>query len=426
MESKIISLSSRGLKTACNLNSKSFTFCVGEQKYYCDRFAADFISPNVSLLHKMDPTMDSFEINIEDKDGTFQEIIKLMRGDVISIDSMKIGIMLKFARILGNQELEQMIEEMDELQTDLVNCVDILIEKNSIKENVEKEISFIAQHFFEIDKSKLRKLDSLLLYQIINCSEIQLSNEDELFDFVYSCFLNDRSFLSFFEFVKFEYLTAEKVTQFVKEINFTELNIGIWNSLCKRLCDNSVQFVPSETDGNSRFINNKINLQINKNDPFEGIIQYLNNQCGGNSHEKGVIEVTASSTACNSCVGVIDKNWGSNWLSNDDSDSWWMVDFKSNEVAINGYSIKTYDYGAGRQHLRTWRLEGSNDGKEWFSIDEQRDNDQLNGSNFFATWECETSQPFRFVRIRQTGENHCGMHYFSLSGVEFFGSLTRK
>lgn len=87
-------------------------------------------------------------------------------------------------------------------------------------------------------------------------------------------------------------------------------------------------------------------------------------------------------------------------------------------------------YSLCSEHLKSWVLEGSNDDSEWHQLDRKDDNEDLRhpglkymgrGQASFAVTE---HGEYRFVRLRQTGENHEGNDVFSVRMMEFFGTLS--
>ena len=163
--------------------------------------------------------------------------------------------------------------------------------------------------------------------------------------------------------------------------------------------------------------------------PLDGILARLTRECGGNVHEKGVVEVTASSE---SDVGydarhVVELGKDSWFQSDDDKpDSWICYDFKALRVAPTGYSIRT----AFECFPRSWVIEVSNDGSagSWEVVDRRDDNEDLHGSRVTRNFaiSAPTRGNFRFVRLRQTGKNHHGDDVLALSALEVFGTLSSQ
>ena len=108
---------------------------------------------------------------------------------------------------------------------------------------------------------------------------------------------------------------------------------------------------------------------------LDGVIAQLTRECGGHVHEKGAVEITASSYR----DGVEAKNAANLWTnscfsSEDEPNSWICYDFKSRLVTPTSYSIRSH-VGAG--FPKSWVLEVSNDGHAWTVIDRRDDNEDL-------------------------------------------------
>ena len=107
--------------------------------------------------------------------------------------------------------------------------------------------------------------------------------------------------------------------------------------------------------------------------PFRGIISHVSEECGGNVHTKGVVNITSSSNYNNQCHQVTDYGWNGHWTTMSEDRSWICFDFKDKTVQLTEYSLKL-----GRDHLHHWVIEGSNDWKSWTKLD-RRDTEGLNG-----------------------------------------------
>lgn len=154
--------------------------------------------------------------------------------------------------------------------------------------------------------------------------------------------------------------------------------------------------------------------------PFQGIFAYLRDKYGGNPHDKGVVKVTASSSATNKPQQVISHPWDGYWGSKSKANSYIRFDFKNLKVCVTGYTLKS---GAGWSPI-SWAVEVSDDGKTWDIIDERNTRCLC---SYFAekTYDCSRKDTrFRqFVRIRETGKDSGGTDTLALSQVEFFGRL---
>ena len=183
-----------------------------------------------------------------------------------------------------------------------------------------------------------------------------------------------------------------------------------------------------------RVLREEVLLKIVRIECFDpllnGIIAHLTRECGGNVHKQGLVKVTASSVCCGQPENVVDLTSNSHFHSKGSpTPSWICFDFNERRVALTSYSIRSRDYGPGYEHPKSWVLEVSNDGSEssWKVVDSRENNSDLNDrlvTRHFAL-SAPQSGAFRFVRLRQTGKNHCGDDELQLSALELFGALSR-
>jgi len=118
-----------------------------------------------------------------------------------------------------------------------------------------------------------------------------------------------------------------------------------------------------------------------------------------------------------------------NCHTNDDKNSWFMVDFAL-WITPTAYTLR-HARGYGRSALRNWTFQGSKDGQTWTTLHTHENDASLNEPGSTATWMLEKPSPsdenqsWRMFRIQQTGPNASGQtHYLSLSGFEIYGSVT--
>ena len=163
---------------------------------------------------------------------------------------------------------------------------------------------------------------------------------------------------------------------------------------------------------------------------FDGIFKYLENKYGENIIQQGIISIEASSNSYsgNSTYGypenLINYNWVHEFYSENVPNSWFEVNFKNNKVKINGYSLKSANYGQNSYHLKNWVIEGSNDRSTWTEIDRKENNYDLNGRNYQKYYPIsQLTDEFQFIRIRNIGKNHANNNYLMLTNFEFYGEI---
>jgi hypothetical protein len=100
---------------------------------------------------------------------------------------------------------------------------------------------------------------------------------------------------------------------------------------------------------------------------------------------------------------------------------WLCYAFNGVSVKPTHYSVRTYS--RWREHMKNWRLEGSNDGNSWVVLDDRPDNNDLDGQSRAATFSVSSAQVVWKVRIYQWDRNHYDDNYLTLSAFKLFGSL---
>ena len=281
-----------------------------------------------------------------------------------------------------------------------------------------------------------------VLYSIISNENLKIKHEDSLVDFIWSLFQErnndiddddvDDTFniISFLELVEMGNLTEEKFCEVILCLKARDISERLWQRICSRFCDKGKskreqQATPKVTE---------IEYDGNEEHGERGIIYKLTKECGGNVHDKGVIEVTTSSDPTNDdyrkakyAVEFDDrKHWFCTAKYNENN-MWLQYDFKDKKVRPTHYAIRSKPYDSGDRHPRFWVVEGSNDGNKWKTLDSRNNIDSLNGKNIIHVFEVqeklEKNEFYKYLRIRQTGLNAGNNYYFGFSSLEYFGSL---
>ena len=113
----------------------------------------------------------------------------------------------------------------------------------------------------------------------------------------------------------------------------------------------------------------------------------------------------------------------------DKKHSWWSIDLGSRyRLIITNCSLRDGNV-YGNSAIEDWKLEGSNDGKEWETLETNHMKDPhclCRDKSMHRTriWSVGGEiAPFRFFRIFQTGTNSSGSNGLYLSGIELYGIL---
>jgi hypothetical protein len=138
----------------------------------------------------------------------------------------------------------------------------------------------------------------------------------------------------------------------------------------------------------------------NRQIALSGIISYLTAKCGGNVHDKCVVEITASSVSGTDYAqnaGDLEDEWSS-FESENKPGQWICLDFKTLRIEPTHYTIRTY--GWEPRHPKSWAVEGSDDGALWTEIDRRKNNSDLNDRRVVKTFAISRSGSFGRIRLR--------------------------
>jgi hypothetical protein len=154
-------------------------------------------------------------------------------------------------------------------------------------------------------------------------------------------------------------------------------------------------------------------------DPLDGIISHLTRRCGGNVHEKQIVNITSKSMICDSLQNPADLTVDSFFQSKDEQGQWICWDFRDTIVRPTHYTIKGC-------LLISWVLEGSLDGKLWTEMHRRASTSDFSVGHLnakIASFAVSNSADCRFIRLTQTGKNHYGTDYLVIHAFEVFGTL---
>ncbi|KAK8864961.1 hypothetical protein M9Y10_010488 [Tritrichomonas musculus] len=474
-------LSTKNFKEASKINGNDeFNFIIGEKRFSCHKFVAAFISPRVCKMLLSDPTIDELYISKDNAGKLHGErkieyyIQSLIKGEQIYISpedlkkmiceidtSLKnddesqlskttIYDLINLIEKLDNKELKQefyttlfdniikddksnnsgaqleSLESLFKLQK-IINKID--------KEKGEKEeemcnflsgkyndiIDSISSRLYEFDIERIKKIDFHILKDLLLSEKLVAESEDSLLDvllFHHSMRKNGHD--NCFEYVRFEYLSTESIENFLNEIEYDEVTPSLFESISKRL----ILAVEPKTENNRQKTSSNI-FKYDKQHEFNGIFKHLTDITNGNIHSNKTIEITCSRLCCGSFDALVDFNNSNGYahLGSSPSPRWIQIDFKTRNIQLYSYLIKSNDSSGGCRALRSWKVEISEDGQKWQKIDEQNEVNELNGYNKTKLFEVKETAPFHFIRIISDKPNFYNNNGFAIGNIELYGKI---
>ena len=159
-------------------------------------------------------------------------------------------------------------------------------------------------------------------------------------------------------------------------------------------------------------------------DKCSGVICFL-------KREKAKLLAFRSSDGKGHVSDIFDHNKGTISGTAEIKDSWWSIDLGTRyQLVITNCSLRDGKM-KGESALEKWRLEGSNDGKNWEifeTVHNMKDPLCKCDEPLFriGLWSLGGEiEPFRFFRIFQTGVKSSGGYGMYLSGIELYGILLK-
>jgi hypothetical protein len=346
-------------------------------------------------------------------------------------DSPRSDLFQRFGLIcasLGNGEL--LVKECREMTER--NAVEVLLLKSECDLDICDHIKFIASHFDSVlGKDRLSKR---LLIALLESPSLRIHDEDSLFAYVGGLVDEDASNCDLLASIRCEFLGESSLSQYISLIDRfgDELYALVWPHLRDFLLHvphNSGDLIDIDRYGRPGTIIQKMEYA---GQPFEGILRYLTNKYGGNVCKKGIVDVTARETDHVSYGGhinggspraVVDLDTQLSWYDCNRGPSWLQLDFKTRRISISSYTIK-FGYCSGN-YGQTWRLEVSNDGAAWVTID-SREAEVANHADYSVQhYTCNTgsSDMFQYARVLYTDDCWGGDYGLGMTSIEFFGVL---
>jgi hypothetical protein len=242
------SLSVKGLQRLEQVNhEKDFTFIVGDERYRCPSFVAEFLSPRICSLRSQDITIDEFLIETKDPSHQFGLLLSIGLGHDISVSGSDVSFVRSVCGELRNRELfEEMLgNEGGEVQREALKArLNFLRESN---ESFDWDVGIVASHFYDFSVSDFDYLSRSVLESILRDSRLVVRDEDSVFDVIHRRSSEDLSYFGLLEFVRFEFVSGDCMVRAIDLICdcFENITFGILSSLRNRLTLPVTRPVPS-------------------------------------------------------------------------------------------------------------------------------------------------------------------------------------
>ena len=457
-----LSLSTEGLRNVFSIDNDKFTFVVGDDEYHCSRVLAGLLSPKAAALMFSDSMVDRLVINIDDPAGVFGKMLKLTAGDCIEVNRENLAKMTAIAQELGNRELLRGLlgYECDAIELTPATAIERVKRKGKLEVEISAEASFIAENFHLMSTDGLMELTVSELAMVLEQPNLRLESEDLLFELIEKLCEEDKSYQYLYRFIEPQYLSPASGFKFFDTIFPDLLDSFIWEKIRDYVCRQKGSF--SSLGGKRRFANI---VRRDSEKPFTGIFSALRQTARPVSKQRYSVSSSGTASGTNTLVTT---SGHAEWVSNDAENSWICFEFLDISLNLEKYELRsrvrrqasdantagsaappvgapgTANWGSNHWanplssgtgttssssnddgYLCKWVIEASNDNSTWTILDERTE--QMS-PGIVKVFECANRpiQPFKFIRLRQTGPNSAGRHSLAVSGIDFYGAWTSQ
>ena len=192
-----------------NINLREvFTFNVKEKIYGIPKVYA-ILSSTILDEFQNNKTISSFNIDIDDPNNLFKNIISLFQGESIFIYPDEYLFYIQIISILKIESIYPQLQTLFNKELKFDNCIDCLNYKHSFNFSTNNEVDFISKNFSEFKIKDILNIDKDTLIQILNNKSLIIKNEDNFFRLIEEINQNNQDYKFMFDYVHYENLSDE-------------------------------------------------------------------------------------------------------------------------------------------------------------------------------------------------------------------------
>ena len=219
---------------------KDFTFYVNNEEIKTSRIVSDLISPTISQIHLIDPTINTFSIKTKTT-GDFTHILNLINFEIFNIPENEINFFIEVFEQLGTESIKY-TASTKEIDITIDNVIKLIQthEKHDTfyNDQITKEINFLSKHFYELyedHEHEFQNFKSKTIERIINNENLLIKEEDQLFDYINKLYKQNDKYCSYYEYIQFSNVSKSKICEFIEIFDISDLTNSTWRSISERL-----------------------------------------------------------------------------------------------------------------------------------------------------------------------------------------------
>jgi hypothetical protein len=461
-KSQIFKLSSNALTHLRENEGKDFNNChltINENIFEINSSLFCCISDKQNEFpEKNSQPFESVFSNPEEHFKCFSAFLNIFRGDPFQHQEYALPSKLLLIHTFGLSPLAQIISSSLTAPQTIQEAIQFLkINHCEIFENHFNQCTaLLISHLEEISIDDFRSLSNFVLEKLFSAPNLQIVNEDFLLELICKLSESDPNRKSLLKTVKFKYVSSTLLQSKLETFSLKDFDVETFESLKERLfsellhktliCSNSRWKNPplfhseeeirqlkdtiSRKDQEIKQMNDSIKQKDQMITYFQFLSKYIKPICfighngimfALNSQKSGSVTITDENRCCESPEHLLIYNNERLCLSRKGSVSFHFADKK---IYVSKYLIRSWN----TYYPHSWRVEGSNDQKNWEFIDRQTNEKSLETNFTEKVFNCEanstrlTSEGFfskAFSTIKFTPEDD--QSDWSITYVDFEG-----
>lgn len=198
-----------------NMNvGEIFTLHVKNKTYTISKVYT-FLSSTILDEFLKNKMISSFNVDIDDPKYLFKNIISLLKGETIIIDSDDFSFYFHAISVLKIESVYQQFQLIFNEELKSTNCIDFLNSKQFFNLPINNEIKFISKNFSNFESKDILNIDKDTIIQILKNKKFIINNDNDFFRLIKEAIQKNQDYKVMLDYVHYENLSNETLSEAV-------------------------------------------------------------------------------------------------------------------------------------------------------------------------------------------------------------------
>lgn len=402
--------------STCQTDGAFINLYAGEKWFKIKKSILIFISPFFETKFREDANMSYYTLPFNDP-NVFQLAIDLFNGKIIEANESEKYFLFQVGKFLLNTEMCNLFSDEKDDELNIYKSIQRIKYRPELGLSIDKEIEMIAKNLWMLSEDEIMEIPSSMYHLIFGSPALSVNSEKWLMDIIISIIgLKGNSLAYLLGFVEISYLDYISINRFVEKVGNEDITGILWETISKRL----VLPVETETSSSPRVLARagEKEFRMKESEPWKGIFDALTSEGGGNPYLKGLIKFRTSQKDRNPKDHFMfsSKSGKGCFIWDFNNPSWVNIDFDKYQVFITQYSIMNQNKKNPEKYMSKWKILASNNGENWFIIDERSDQHGLKTPGKIISYTIKQPGFYKYIKIiTEAGEP------LIITNIEFYG-----